>query len=289
MPLKDLSIGLGVIAIWALNIIVIKLGVAEMPPLLVMVLRFMLVAALVVPFTRITRAQLRWVLLLSITFGGLHFPLLFVGLEHAEAGTGALLVQMGTPFATLLAALFLREKLGPRRIAGLVLAFGGVVVLAGGPSLPPPLSTALLLASALAWAVSTLIIKLAPPIPPLTLTGWIALFATPLVALGSALFESGQWQAIQHAGWAGWGAVVYTAVMSSIAAYGLWYRLLQKHPVNRVVPLTLLMPVFAVALGVWLLDDPLGMHKVVGGLLVIAGLAVINLPLRRLRLARRTS
>lgn len=281
MPLKDLLIGLGIIAIWAFNIIVIKLGIEELPPLLLTVLRFMLVAVLIVPFTRITRQQLPWILLLAVTFGGLHFPLLFLGLQQAEAGTGALLVQMGTPFATLLAAIFLKEKLGPRRLCGLALAFGGVVVLAGGPSLPPPASTAILLASAFFWAASTMIIKLAPPIAPLTMTGWLSLFAIPLVAMGSGLFEHDQWLAIRQAGWAGWGAVIYTAVMSSIAAYGLWYTLLQKHPVSRVVPLTLLMPVFAVILGVWLLDDPLGFNKVFGGLLVIAGLAVINIRFRR--------
>lgn len=286
MPLKDLLIGLGIIAIWAFNIIVIKLGVAELPPLLATLLRFILVAVLIVPFTRISRHQLRWILLLAVTFGGLHFPLLFLGLQQAEAGTGALLVQMGTPFATLLAAIFLKEKLGSRRIVGLVLAFGGVVVLAGGPSLPPPAATALLLASAFFWAVSTMIIKLAPPIAPFTMTGWISLFAIPLVGLGSALFESGQWQAIHNAGWAGWGAVVYTAVMSSIAAYGLWYRLLQKHPVSRVVPLTLLMPVFAVILGVWLLDDPLGINKLAGGAMVVAGLGVINIRFRRIHVTR---
>ncbi|MEC8918250.1 MAG: EamA family transporter [Pseudomonadota bacterium] len=289
MPLKDLLIGLGIIAIWAFNIIVIKLGVEDLPPLLVTVLRFMLVAVLVVPFTRISRQQLPWILLLAVTFGGLHFPLLFLGLQQSEAGTGALLVQMGTPFATLLAAMFLKEKLGPRRVVGLILAFGGVVVLAGGPSLPPPASTALLLASAFFWAVSTMIIKLAPPIAPLTMTGWISLFAIPLVALGSWIFEDDQWLALRQASWAGWGAVVYTAVMSSIAAYGLWYRLLQKHPVSRVVPLTLLMPVFAVMLGVWLLDDPLGINKVAGGAMVIAGLAIINIRFRRQRKPRPVS
>lgn len=283
MPLRDLLLGLTVIAIWALNIIVIKLGVADMPPLLLMTLRFMLVAVLIVPFTRIDRTQLPWLLLLSVTFGGLHFPLLFLGLGQAEAGTGALLVQMGTPFATLLAAAFLKERLDLRRGLGLALSFGGVVVLAGGPSLPSPTATALLLASALFWAVSNLIIKVAPRIPPLTLAGWIALFAIPQVALGTWLLESDQFAALARASWAGWGAVFYTAVMSSIVAYGLWYRLLQKHPVSRVVPLSLLMPVFAVLLGMWLLNDPLGINKLVGGSLVVAGLAVINvrLPQRR--------
>ena len=48
-------------------------------------------------------------------------------------------------------------------------------------------------------------------------------------------------------------------------------------------PGTLLMPVFAVILGVWLLDDPLGINKVAGGAMVVAGLAVINIHFSRHR------
>ncbi len=279
MPLKDLAIGLGIIAIWAFNVIVIKVGVTTLPPLLMTTLRLGLVAVLLVPFYRAPRHQLPFLALLSVTFGTLHFALLFIGLGQAEAGTGALLVQMGTPFATLLAVIFLKEKLGPRRLIGLLLSFAGVVVLAGGPTLPGPLPTALLLASALGWAVSQLLIKQGPKVPPLTLAGWVALFATPQVALGSWWFEEGQWAALAAAGWLGWGAVFYTAVMSSIVAYGTWYGLLRRHPVNRVVPLTLLVPVLAVGLGMVLLGDVLGPHKLIGGGLVVAGIALIVLRL----------
>ncbi|NDL69779.1 EamA family transporter [Vreelandella alkaliphila] len=277
MPLRDLMLGLLVIAIWALNILVIKVGVAELPPLLMTTLRFMLVAALLVPFYPVARAQLPFLLLLSITFGSLHFALLFIGLGQAEAGTGALLVQMGTPFATLLAVVFLKEKLGAKRIAGLLLSFAGVAVLAGGPTLPSPLPLTILLLSAFGWAVSQLLIKRGPPIAPLALAGWVALFAIPQVALGSWLFETGQWQAIQQASWRGWAAMSYTAVMSSIVAYGIWYALLRRHPVNRVVPMTLLVPVLAVGLGALLMGDSLGIHKLLGGGLVVAGIALIVL------------
>lgn len=57
VPLRDLLLGLFVIAIWALNIIVIKVGVAELPPLLMTTLRFMLVALLLVPFYPVARVQ----------------------------------------------------------------------------------------------------------------------------------------------------------------------------------------------------------------------------------------
>ncbi|MDR5858939.1 EamA family transporter [Halomonas eurihalina] len=281
MPLRDLSIGLGVIIIWALNVIVIKVGVADIPPLLLTTLRFSLVALLLVPFHPVARHQLPFLVLLSLTFGTLHFALLFIGLDQAEAGTGALLVQMGTPFATLLAVIVLKERLGFRRLTGLILSFAGVMVLAGGPTLPAPLPTALLLTSALGWAISQLLIKRGPNVPPLALAGWVALFAIPQVALGSWWLERDQLAALGDAGWIGWGAVFYTAVMSSIVAYGAWYGLLRRHPVNRVVPLTLLVPVLAVGLGVLLLGDSLGPHKLIGGGLVIVGIGLIVLRFRK--------
>ncbi|XKE44801.1 EamA family transporter [Halomonas organivorans] len=289
MPPKDLALGLGVVAIWALNIIVIKLGVAELPPLLLTTLRFALVALLLVPFHPVSPHRLPFLALLSLTFGTLHFAMLFIGLGQAEAGTGAILVQMGTPFATLLAVLFLKERLGPRRLAGLLLSFGGVVVLAGGPTLPAPLPTALLLTSALGWAISQLLIKRGPDVPPMALAGWVALFAIPQVALGSWWFEQDQLTALAEAGWLAWGAVFYTAVMSSILAYGIWYGLLRRHPVNRVVPMVLLVPVLAVILGVLLLDDALGPHKLIGGGLVVSGIALIVLRLGGGRVTARTS
>ncbi|HSH50063.1 MAG TPA: EamA family transporter [Halomonas sp.] len=275
MPLRDLALALAVVAIWALNIIVIKVGVSEIPPLMLITLRFALVAALLVPFYPVARHQLPFLLLLSVTFGTLHFALLFIGLEQAEAGTGAILVQMGTPFATLLAVIVLKEALGIRRLAGLLLSFAGVVVLAGGPSLPAPLPTAILLIGALSWAISQLLIKRGPAIPPMALAGWVALFATPQVALGSWWLEQGQWQALTSASWLAWSTVFYTAVMSSIVAYGIWYGLLRRHPVSSVVPMMLLVPVLAVILGVLLMDDPLGPYKLIGGSLVVSGIGLI--------------
>ncbi|MCE8051813.1 EamA family transporter [Halomonas daqingensis] len=282
MPVRDLLLGLSIVVIWALNIIVIKWGVTELPPLLLTTLRFLLVAALLVPFHPVARRHLPFLLLLSATFGTLHFALLFIGLGQAEAGTGALLVQMGTPFATLLAVLFLGERLSVKRVAGLVLSFGGVVVLAGGPSLPSALPMTLLLLSAFGWAVSQLLIKMGPNIPPLALAGWTALLAVPQVAIGSWWFESGQVSAMATAGWFGWGAVFYTAVMSSIVAYGMWYGLLRRHPVSRLAPLSLLVPMGAVVLGIVLLGESLNAHVLIGGVMVIAGVALIVIRFRAL-------
>ena len=276
MPLRDFYLVLAVILIWAFNNIMIKLGLDEMPPLLMTTLRFALVAALIVPFTRITRVQLPLVLKLAASFGLMHFGFLFIGLNYAEAGTGALLVQLGTPFATILAAIFLKERLRLKPVIGMLVSFSGVVVLAGGPTLPGPLALTLLLLSALGWAITNLLVKTGPEIEPLTMAGWLSMFAIPLVGMGSLLFEQHQWMAMTEAGWRGWGAVVYSAVMSSILAYGLWNTLLRRHSVSRLIPLSLLTPLVVVLLGILMLGESLAVSKLIGGALVVGGIAIIN-------------
>jgi O-acetylserine/cysteine efflux transporter len=88
---------------------------------------------------------------------------------------------------------------------------------------------------------------------------------------------------MMEAGWRGWGAVIYSAVMSSILAYGLWNTLLRRHSVARLIPLSLLTPVVVVLLGVLMLDESMALNKLIGGALVVGGIAIINV--RRLKRA----
>jgi O-acetylserine/cysteine efflux transporter len=275
MPLKDKLLALAVVVAWALNIVVVKLGIAEIPPIFLSALRFALVAALIIPFTRITLRQLPWVVLVSITFGGMHFGLLFVALSESEAGTAAILVQLGAPIATVLACLLFREPFGLVRLLGLALAVMGIGVLAAGPTLPGPLPLVLLLLSATGWAVTNLIIKSMPDISPLTVTGWSSLIAVPQLLLASAFFEHGQWESLGTATWHGWLSIVYSAVISSIAAYGIWYWLLRKHSINSVVPYSMLNPLLSVLFGIVLLGDTPAPVKLVGALVMLAGVALI--------------
>ncbi|TSJ61990.1 EamA family transporter [Starkeya sp. 3C] len=275
MPLRDKLLAVAVICLWALNMIVIKLGVAELPPMLTTALRFTLVSALLVPFTRLSRRQLPGVLLVSVTFGTIHFGLLFAALEHAEAGTSAVVIQLGAPIATLLACLWLHEPLGLVRLAGLVISVAGIVILAAGPTLPPPLSLVLLVVSASGWAVTNLIVKQMPGIRPMTMMGWSSLFSVPQLLLASWIFEADRWGMVATAGWNGWFSVLYSAVGSSIIAYGIWYWLLQRHSINAVVPYSMLNPLLTVLFGIVLIGDDPSPVKIIGALVMVVGVALI--------------
>lgn len=276
-----------VVSLWAFNNIAVKWGLYELPPLFLTWMRFVVVALLLVPFCRINRQQLPWLLLLGFTFGFLHFSLLFVGMRYTDAGTGAIVVQLGTPIAMLLAMVVLKEKLRPIQLFGIMISLSGVVVLAGSPTIPAWWVLLILICSATGWAISNLIVKKSPPIPPLTMTGWIALFALPVVGLASLTLESEQLTALRHAGWHGWFGIFYSAIASSIVAYTLWYWLLKKYNVNLIMPYSLLTPVLSVIMGILFLGDSLNSFKILGAALVVLGTAIAVVNLRNLRMHAR--
>jgi O-acetylserine/cysteine efflux transporter len=275
MPVRHLALALMVVCIWGLNFVMVKVGVTEIPPLMMTALRFIFTAALVVPFTRMTRQALPWILLLSFTLGTMHFTLLFAGMNGVDGATGAILLQLGVPFSTILASVFLRDHLGGWRILGLLMAFGGAAVLAGEPTLPALDSFILLVVSAFSWAVSNLLIKRAYSVTPLAMAGWIALFAAPQAMVWSLIFETNHVETIINISWLGWGCLAYVVVCSSIIAYSTWYHLLSIHPVSQVVPFNLLAPLLGVLAAVLLLGEVLTWQKAVGGILTIGGVAII--------------
>ena len=273
----DWAAALTVILIWALNFIVGKIGVMQMPPLAMMSLRFALVTALLAPYLKPLGGRWRVILALSFLLGGLHFGLMFSGLKGIDAGPAAIAIQLTVPFSALLALIFYRERLGFWQIAGMLVAFAGVYVLAGDPvRAPSAIHFLLVVGAAFAWALANVLIKRLGPMNSFSINAWVGFLACPQLALASLLLEKGQFAAIAAADWRAWGAIAYMAVGASIIAYGLWYYLIAKYAMNSIVPLTLLSPVLAVALAVPLLGEAVTVNVVIGGAVTLAGVAMIQ-------------
>ncbi|BBK33616.1 O-acetylserine/cysteine efflux transporter [Stella humosa] len=273
---RDLLIVLLIVTVWGMNFPVAKLGFTELPPILLTAFRFTLVAVLLVPFVPRPRGQYRQLLFLATVLGGVHFSLMFVGLSRLDSATVAIASQLTVPFAALLAAVAFKDYLGWRRTLGMGVAFAGVAVMAGEPRiLADPWPLLWVVIGAFAWAVANIQVKRIGAIDGLVLNGWMAAFAAPQLLLVSWLVEGDSWHRVQSAGLAGFGSVVYMAVMVTILGYGLWYRILRAYPVNMVMPYTLLVPVIGVVAGIGLLGEPLSGPIVVGGGATLVGVAII--------------
>lgn len=277
MPLRDWLLAIGVVSLWGLNFIAVKVAAQAFPPFLLTSLRFGLVAIFLAPLFRPQPHHWRGIIGVAAVLGVGHFGLMFVGVTGMDAASAAIMTQLGVPFSALLAWIFFGEKLGLGRAGGMILAFGGVALLAGEPNLKSLAPMGILVVSMLFWAASNVQIKRLGDINPLVLNGWMSVFASPMLLALSFGLESGHAQVAAHVldDWRPLAAVAFSVVGSSLIAYTIWYGLLRRHPMNKVVPVTLLGPVVAVISGHLVLGEPITWQKIVGGALTILGVAVV--------------
>lgn len=264
--------------LWGVNFAVAKFGIDHFAPIFFVTLRFALVAVLLVFIVGLPkRAMLKRLIPLSMTMGVMHFTLIFLGMKNLDAATSSIAVQLQTPFAAILAAIFLRETLGWRRILGMIIAFAGVLLIAGEPRFsenPWPLLA--VIGAALVWAIGNIQVKaLGDELDAVTLNGWIAILAAPQLLVSSWLIEGPQWQHIPEVGWQGWASLLFQAIVIAIFTYWIWYNMMRRYPVNQVMPFTLLLPLIGVAGGALLRAEPVTWQMIVGGLATVAGVAII--------------
>lgn len=278
MSFRHAPLALTVIVLRGLNYLAAKVAVAEIPPIFALFIRFVLVSGLVLPFVRFPRGRFRRVAVLSTVLGTLHFSCFFLGLKGIDSGTAAIIPQLQVPLSSMLAAFVLGDRLGGRRLAGMAVAFVGALVVVGRPRFEGGMvSVLILIAGSLAFAVANILIKRLGPIDGFQLNGWMAFLALPRLLLVSPVFERGQIAAAVNASPAAWAGVLYSAVMSTLAAYGPWYWLLARHDVNQVVPFMPPLPFVSVAAGVLVLGEPPTAALAGGGSLTVVGVGVITL------------
>jgi O-acetylserine/cysteine efflux transporter len=267
-----------VVTIWGGNFVAMRMGALEIPPYFLLGLRLTLASLALVWFLRSPRGIVVPLILIAATMTTIHFGLALIGLQFIDAGTGAIAMQTAVPFAALLAWILFREPLGWRRVFGMVVAFAGIVVLTGVPRIGARLDLlALMMLSAFFFSVATIQIKRLGPQDFMSLNGWISIFGALLAFAVSLIFETGQIEATLDARLATLAGIAYMALGASVFGQGLWYRLLPRYDTNQVMPFTLLVPVLGVLFGVLLLDETLTWRIAVGGLVTVAGVALIVL------------
>jgi O-acetylserine/cysteine efflux transporter len=212
---------------------------------------------------------------ISIFLGGLNFGLFYVGLGLGSGSMSAVAYQLATPFTILLAWPLLAERPSSTTSAGVMLAFIGVVVLAGEHgSSANALALLLVIGAAFSFAVSNVLTKRYGPFDPFMLMGWSSLLTVPQVMLMSRVFENGQLASLVSADERGWLALAYTIFIGGIAGFGLWFWLIARCSIDRVAPFGLLLPVFALISSVLFLGERMTPKLIVGGLLAISGVAI---------------
>jgi len=274
----DVLIAIAVAAIWGMGFVVAKAGMSHFSPILLMALRFSLTAACLLCFFRPPPGLFKQIFWISLISAALQYSLTFNGLRGIDASTAALLVQLEVPFGLIMAWLVFGERISPKQALGILIAFGGAVLIVGEPRLADDLVYAfMVIGGAFTWAVGQIMIKKLGKVGGFNLLSGVALFAAPQLFVASLLFEQDQLEQIVSASPAAWGAVAYLGLVMTALAYGLWYRLLGHYSVNQVMPFLLLLPVTSVCGGIFFLGESLTTKIAMGGGLAIIGVAMITI------------
>ena len=287
MSSRDIVLVLLVCVAWAGNFLTSAYALREVPPFLFTALRFIALGLpLLFWIKRPPPGQWPRLLAVCLCVGVLHFGLSFVALKMAgDLSSPAIVIQSYIPMTTLLAWVVLGEKFAWRTGLAIAVSFGGVMVLGFDPLvLDDPLALGLMLVSAAFLAIGTVLMKGLRGLDAYSMQGWTALIAVlPLLVISVAL-EPGAIPALASASWVAWVGVAYAAFISSLLGHGLYYVLVQKHPVAQVTPWLLLVPVMAVGLGIAFWGDRPGPRLYIGGAMVLGG--VLGVALRALKKSR---
>jgi O-acetylserine/cysteine efflux transporter len=280
MPPRDILLALLVCLAWAGNFLGSALALRELPPLLFTALRLALLVLMLGVFLR-RPAPGQWPRLLAIAgcTGVLHFGLSFWALKLAgDLSSPAIVMQSYIPMSVLLAWALLGERFAWRTGTAIAISFGGVLVLGFDPLvLDNPASLFLMLASAFFLALATVMMRGLTGVTRYGMQAWIALVGLgPLLAL-SLWLEPGAWATLGGISGTAWAGVAYAAIVASVIGHGIYYSLIQRHAVARVMPWLLLTPVFAMALGIAFWGDRPGPKLWIGGAMTLVGILLIAL------------
>ena len=280
-PLDTLS-AISVAIIWGMGFVIAKAAMEHFSPILLMALRFTLTALCMIWFFRPDPKLFNKLFWIAVVSAAIQYSLTFTGVSGIDASTAALLIQLEVPFAILLAAVVLGDKLTIRQGVGVSLAFCGAILIVGEPKLANNMRYVLMvIGGGFAWSLGQIMIKMMGVSGGFSLISSVAVFAAPQLFIASYLLEDNQIDQIITASPAAWAAVVYLGLVMTTLGYAMWYRLLGLYDVNMVMPFLLLLPVASVVGGYLFLDEILTTKIAIGGLLALAGVAIITVRIKQ--------
>lgn len=277
---RDVVVALLVALVWGVNFVAIDIGLAALPPLLFVALRFLLTAFPAVLFVPRPGVGVRPVVALGLLMCVGQFGLLFVAMGLGlPAGLASVVIQGQALFTAVFGAVLLRERPGAWQAAGLVVAVAGLGVIgAERGSGVPVLALVLVIGGAACWGGANVVTRAAHPQRPLSLLVYSSLVA-PAPLVGLSLLVEGPAADLAGMGHLIDGRVVlstaYIVVLGTFAGFGAWYWLLGRYPSSSVAPFSLLVPVSGLTSAWLVLGEVPTTAQVVGSAVAIAGVGLV--------------
>ncbi len=286
--MKSRVVWLLLCVIWGSTWLFIKLGLEDLPPFTFAGIRFVIASLILLAIIRarhirFPRTLKDWKLLaitgfLSFT---LNYGLVFWGEQYISSGLAALFQATIPVFGLVIAHFYLPgEQMTPAKVFGVILGIAGVAVIfsnqltiAGTMALAG--SAALVFGSACAAYANVLVKSRGGKMEPAILAfGQMVFGLVPLLLLGLALEGNPlrfRWTGIAIV------CLFYLAIVGTVVAFLMYYWLVQHMDVTKTMLIALVTPVAAVILGMIVLNEELNWRTLIGGLMIIMGIALLVL------------
>jgi O-acetylserine/cysteine efflux transporter len=273
-----LLLAIAVVFVWGTNFVVIKLGLAVLPPFAFATLRFLFSALPWLLFIKRPNVPWRTLAAFGVLLGGGMFGLLFLAMRtDISPGLASLVVQVQVFFTIGLSMVMLSERVRAYQFAGLALCVSGLgVILLHVDGSVTIKGLMLSLAAAASWGCANLVAKSAGKVDMLRFMVWSSLFAVPPLLAASLWLEGRDaiTLGLQRTDVGIWCAVLWQAIGNTLFGFGAWNWLLTRYSAATVTPMALLVPAFGMSASALWLHEPLQDWKIAATLLVISGLAV---------------
>ena len=287
----DLARLVALAAMWGASYLFMRYAVPSFGPVPLIELRVVVAGLALLLFLKATGGVVgwrkHWRAFLFVGAVGLAAPFVLIAkaLATIDASTAAILNALSPLFATLVAAVWIRDPVTPAKMTGIALCLAGTAVLVGWT--PKPMTGAELLAAGVSIAATALYgytivftkvhLKEASPIG--NSAGTLLMAA---IALAPFVPFAHTEAAITPLAWA---AALGLAIVSTTFAFILYYRLIADVGPVKAITVTLLVPIFGMLWGMIFLGEPLTAGRVAGCAIILAGcsliLGLVRLPLRQ--------
>jgi drug/metabolite transporter (DMT)-like permease len=275
--------------VWGSTFLAIRIGVREMPPLLMAAMRF-LVAGGVLYVWMLARGvpspsvrQWRSASLLAIPFFVMDYGLVFWAEQRVPSGVTAVMLGMIPVFMALSEIIFLRtQRLTARLALALLIGCGGVAVLMsrslslGGAPIDRLGAVGLIVAS-LSWSVSSAFTRKLPLPPSKAMSSGVQMLAggvfLAVAAAAFGEFHDFHPSAVSRGAWL---SLLYLIVAGSIIAFTAYTWLIYHESPTKVGTYAYVNPVVAVLLGYFLGGEALGLRTILGALCILVSVIVIT-------------
>jgi drug/metabolite transporter (DMT)-like permease len=269
--------------LWASAFVPSRILARGAPPLSILALRFLVAGGLLLAGAKLARLAIprdagTWLRMFGLGVGGnaLYLGLTYVALAHLSAGMGSIVASTNPLVVALVAPFVLREPLTGRKLVGLLLGFGGVLLAMhsrAGSGAARPQDVLLAFVGVLSFVASNILYKRMRDRPhPVVLNG-AQLACAGVAMIPAALLREG----VPQIQWTGplILSLAFLVLILSVGASMLWFWILTHGEASRVSAYFFLTPVFGLLLSAVLLNEPLGLMDVAGLGVIAAGLSLV--------------